>query len=149
VSLAGLQIVGWVLSMWFIVPPLGVAWAHRAELRAALSPAERAALVTVFGALGMERVASGLTASGHGWNDCFLTRATSEWPQPLGRGLAGRWPGARARVLAALLGASPQAVRTVARAWDSKEPAFRALATEWLGQGLTRAACQSAPRMVA
>jgi hypothetical protein len=155
VSLGVVQIVGWVLSMWFIVRPLGVAWARRAEAQAALSRTEMTALITVFGALGAERVAHGLTATGHSWNDCFLTRATVAPPrrtqalQPLGRGLAGWWPGAHARLLGALLGSSPRAVRSVARAWDSKEVAFRALAAEWLEEGAWGAARASAPQMVA
>jgi hypothetical protein len=155
VSVGVPQIAGWVLSMWFIVRPLGRAWARRAETRAALSQTETAALMTVFGALGAERVAFGLTATGHGWSDCFLARAVTTPPQPphatqpLGRGPAELWPGARARLLAALVGASPQAVRTVARVWDSKEAAFRALATAWVGRRGARAAFRSAPRMVA
>jgi hypothetical protein len=53
------------------------------------------------------------------------------------------------RWLGALIGSSPQAVHAVARVWDSKEAAFRALAAEWLDRRATRAAWESAMRMVA
>jgi hypothetical protein len=104
---------------------------------APITPAEKARLTTVFEMFGPERVARGLCTTGHGWDDCFLARATVGDLEGFAPGLRRH---CRMQRLAAL---EPGLERAVAALWDRDEEAFRALANEWLehhpvsrGQGL-------------
>jgi hypothetical protein len=112
--------------MWFVVRPLGNYLARRADAKAAISPTEEDRLTAAFEILGPERVARGLAAIGHGWNDCFLAFATEGEPYGLRPGLRKGW---RTNPRAGLPVDMTQAL---VRAWDCKEGAFRTLASEWL-----------------
>jgi hypothetical protein len=118
----------WVLGMWFVVRPLGNYLARCADAKAAIGPIEEDRLTAAFEILGRERVAHGLTATGHGWNDCFLAFATEGEPYGLRPGLRKGW---RTNPKAGLPVDMTQAL---VRAWDRKEGAFRALASEWLAE---------------
>lgn len=117
------EIVGWAAGMWFVIRPLGVAWARRAA--AGISAAGKARLTQGFEALGPERVARGLRASGHDWQDCFLARA-------LGGESGGTTRRERARHGRHGPGLGPRVIRQLVGGWDRHELAFRDLATEWL-----------------
>jgi hypothetical protein len=96
--------------------------------------AEQKMCLTIgFEALGPERVARGLTAHGHNWNDCFLALAVGGQPGALQRQLEGRWR--KERVIGAMMGVRVQVVSEVVDAWDRDEGTFRALAVEWLEAG--------------
>ncbi len=95
-----------------------------------MSPQHKALLTAAFHALGPERVTRGLTATGHGWSDCFLSIAIYGEPDALARELHKHWR--KHHFLGALLGVRVEAVNEVVRAWDHEEKEFRALATEWL-----------------
>lgn len=141
-----LQPVGYVVVMWFVVRPLGRQLARAVGTGAAIGSVAKARLTSAFEALGPERVARGLTASGHSWTDCFLARATAGGPQAVAR-VPGAQPRTdRGRILGALRAASPGAVSEVATAWDRNEKAFRELAAEWLEQNHA-AAGVGAPEM--
>jgi hypothetical protein len=56
-----------------------------------MSPQHKALLTAAFNALGPERVARGLTATGHSWRDCFLAIAMSGEPDALARDLDQHW----------------------------------------------------------
>lgn len=118
--------VAWVGAMWFIVRPLGGYLARRVEAEAAVSPIEKERLTAAFEILGHERVALGLTATGHGWGDCFLSHATGGQPFGLRPTLVKGWRTNRAP------GLSEDMTRVVVRVWDRKETAFRELAAQWL-----------------
>lgn len=134
-SLTGWPVlVGWVSGMWYVVRPLGVHLARRAAAQAAIGQTERRRLTLVFAALGANRVAAGLAATGHGWKDCFLAIAMGGAPGALQGARHAFLEGPNLRVLATRIGTSPRVLRDVVRAWDGDEAGFRALATEWLAQ---------------
>jgi hypothetical protein len=118
--------LAWVGAMWFIVKPLGRYMALRPDAKAAISPLEEERVTAAFEALGPERVVSGLTATGHGWGDCFLSHATGGQPFGLRPTLIKGWRTNRAP------GLSEDMTRMVVRVWDRKEAAFRALAARWI-----------------
>ena len=130
--------VAWVGAMWFIVRPLGRYLARRVETKAAISTVEKERLIKAFDTLGPERVALGLTATGHGWGDCFLSHATGGQPYGLRPALVKGWRTNRAP------GLSADMTKVVVRVWDRKEGGFRALAGQWLQRqrGRTEAASQ-------
>jgi hypothetical protein len=120
------EMLVWVIAMWVVVRPLGRYLARRVDAKAAISPLEKDCLMAAFDILGPERVARGLSATGHGWGDCFLSHATSGQPYGLRPALAKGWRTNRAPGLSADL------TQAVVRVWDRKEAGFRALATRWL-----------------
>jgi hypothetical protein len=124
--MSGFEILTWVLGMWFVVRPLGTYLARRADARAGIGPVEEECLTQAFEILGAECVARGLTATGHGWNDCFLAFATEGEPHGLRPGLRKGW---RTNPRAGL---PIDMTKALVRAWDRKEGAFRAFASEWL-----------------
>ncbi len=87
-------------------------------------------LTAAFEALGPERVARGLTATGHSWSDCFLALAIRGEPDTLNRELEKHWR--KHYVVGTLIGVRVQMVNAVVRAWDQEETEFRTLAAEWL-----------------
>jgi hypothetical protein len=87
---------------------------------------EAGRLTGAFEILGPARVMQGLTATGHGWHDCFLAFATGGEPYGLRPGLRKGW---RSNRVASL---SVDMTKALVRAWDHQEPAFRVLANEWL-----------------
>ena len=123
-----MTVVAYVLVMWLVVRPLGLYLARRADARAGIGPLEEDRLTEAFEALGPERVRQGLTATGHGWNDCFLAFATGGEPYGLRPALRHGWRTTRCPRL------TSDATKQVVRTWDRKEAAFRALAAEWLEQ---------------
>ncbi|HXQ29920.1 MAG TPA: hypothetical protein VN848_11725, partial [Gemmatimonadales bacterium] len=93
---------------------------------AQITPVEKTRLTKVFEAFGPERVASGLGATGHGWEDSFLGRAAAG-------DLDGFAPGLRRHCCMQRLAAlEPGLECEVARLWNRDEEVFRALANEWL-----------------
>jgi hypothetical protein len=116
----------WVIAMWFVVRPLGRYLARRMEAKAPISPVEKERLMRAFDTLGRERVALGLTATGHGWGDCFLSHATAGQPFGLRPALVKGWRTNGAP------GLNADMTKAVVRVWDRKETAFRALAAQWL-----------------
>ena len=95
-----------------------------------MSPAQKTLLTMAFEALGPERVARGLQATGHHWRDCFLALAISGEPDVLRRELE---KGCRKEyVVGTHIGVRVQVVAAVVLVWDHHEGAFRALAAEWL-----------------
>jgi hypothetical protein len=130
--------VVWVNAMWFVVRPLGRYLARRVDARTAIRPAETERLMRAFDTLGPERVALGLTATGHGWGDCFLAYATGGQPYGLRPALRKGWRTTRAPGLSADL------TQAIVRVWDRKEAAFRALAAQWLAQQQARGEPRSA-----
>ena len=130
--MSGLEMLAYVLGMWFVIRPLGNYLARRADARAAISPIEEDRLTAAFEILGPERVAAGLTASGHGWHDCFLSFATGGQPYGLRPALRKGWRTNRQASLPVDM------TETLIRVWDRKEVAFRALAGEWLTTRQTR-----------
>jgi hypothetical protein len=122
----GFEMLTWVLGMWFVVRPLGNYLARRADAKAAIGPIEEDRLTAAFEILGPERVARGLTATGHGWNDCFLAYATEGEPYGPRPGLRKGW---RTNPKAGL---PVDLTKALVRAWDRKEDAFRVLASEWV-----------------
>ena len=84
----------------------------------------------VFDALGPVVVRRGLEASGHQWNNGFVSRACGELPPealpiPTKTRRAGSFFGA-------WLGIPPAWVYALAELWDRDEARFRATAQEWL-----------------
>ena len=116
----------WVGAMWFVVRPLGRYLARVGDPQAAIGPAEAERLMRAFDTLGPERVALGLTATGHGWGDCFLSYATGGQPYGLRPTLKSGWRTSRAP------GLTPDTTQAVVRVWDREEAVFRALAAQWL-----------------
>lgn len=106
-----------------------------------MHPEQKMLLTTAFEALGPERVARGLEATGHTWNDCFLALALGGEPGALASKLENRWR--KEHVVSTLLGVRAQVVNEVVSAWDHDKGTFRALATEWLE--LNRAAVPTGP----
>jgi hypothetical protein len=133
--------VVWVNAMWFVVRPLGKYLARRADARAAITPVEKARLTTAFETLGPERVALGLTATGHGWGDCFLSYATGGQPYGLRPALTKGWRTNR------VPGLSADVTQVVVRVWDRKEGAFRDLAGRWLERQPSRSLYVPGPSM--
>lgn len=131
--------LAWVGAMWFIVRPLGRYLARRVEAKAAISPVEKERLMRAFDTLGPERVALGLTATGHGWGDCFLSHATSGQAYGLRPALVKGWRTNRAP------GLSEEMTQVVVRVWDRKEAAFRALAARWLERQQAQREARPAP----
>ena len=95
-----------------------------------MSPEQKTVLTMAFEALGPERVARGLQATGHHWRDCFLALAISGEPDALVRELEKGWR--KEYVVGTCIGVSVQVVTAVVKAWDHHEGAFRTLAAEWL-----------------
>ena len=95
-----------------------------------MSPKQKAVVTIAFEALGPERVAHGLKATGHHWRDCFLALAISGEPDALVRELETGWR--KEHVVGTHIGVGVQVVTALVRAWDHDEAAFRALAAEWL-----------------
>jgi hypothetical protein len=124
--MSGLEMLAYVLGMWFVVRPLGRWLARRADARAGIGPVEEERLAQAFEIIGPEHVARGLTATGHGWNDCFLALATGGEPYGLRPALRKGW---RTTPRAGL---PIDLTKALVRAWDRKESAFRAFAGEWL-----------------
>jgi hypothetical protein len=124
--MSSLEMPAWVLGMWLVVRPLGNYLARRADARSGLTTMEEDQLTAAFETLGAARVQEGLSAHGHGWNDCFLAFATGGRPFGLRPALRKGW---RSHPVASL---SVDATKTVVRTWDRKEAAFRRLASEWL-----------------
>lgn len=93
-------------------------------------PDWKASLTLAFEALGPERVARGLAARGHDWNDCFLAMALYGEPGVLARQIDHRWR--KEQVVSTLVGIAPHVVTEVVTAWDHEVEAFRSLALEWL-----------------
>lgn len=93
---------------------------------AQITPVEKARLTKVFETFGPERVACGLGATGHGWEDWFLARAAAADLEGFAPGLRRH---CRMQRLAAL---EPGLDCEVARLWNRDEETFRALANEWL-----------------
>jgi hypothetical protein len=122
------QIVTWILVMWFVVRPLGQRWARAIDARGEIRSVDAARLETAFALLGPERVAQGLTATGHDWNDGFLAFATGGQPYGLRPGLKKGW---RTNPVPSL---PEDLTRAVGRVWNRQEAAFRELAEAWLEQ---------------
>jgi hypothetical protein len=90
----------------------------------------QAFLTRVFDALGPAVVRRGLVATGHEWNDGFLSRACGELPAqvlPIPTKTLRAGP-----FFAAWLGIAPGWVYEVARLWDRDEAGFRTVAQDWL-----------------
>ncbi len=131
------EILAWSGAMWFVVRPLGRGWAARGFTRR-----DKTLLTEGLEALGAERVAAGLEASGHEWQDCFLARATAADGRP------ATWL-ARVRGWDRVPGVPSRATRALVSAWDRDDGAFRALAAEWLEDAGARDASRSARRPAA
>ena len=116
-----LELLAWIAGMWFIIRPLGMRWARPRGL----SAREKARLTQGFEALGPERVATGLGATGHNWHDCFLALATA------GVGRQPSWL-ARVRGYDRVPRVPSHATRALAGVWDRDERGFRDLAAAWL-----------------
>ena len=99
-----------------------------------LSTAREVQVTAAFEALGRDRVARGLAANGHSWDDCFLTVARWGDPRPLARAIRSRWGTDAMPFLSNLLGLTPHTINTVVRLWDRHEHEFRSLASAWLEQ---------------
>lgn len=106
-----------------------------------MNPQHKTLLTEAFDALGPERVTRGLTATGHGWSDCFLALAVGREPDALARELQKHWR--KHYFVGTLIGVRVQVINEVVRAWDHEEDQFRALAHEWLE--LNRTAGTPAP----
>ena len=106
-----------------------------------MSPQQKAVLTTAFEALGPERVARALKATGHTWSDCFLALAVRSEPGAWARELEKHWR--KHYFIGTAIGVRVQVVNEVVRSWDHDEGRFRALAAEWLE--LNRAAAPTTP----
>jgi len=115
------ELVAWVAAMWFVVRPLGRGLARPHGL----TRRDKALLTLGFAQLGAERVAAGLEATGHEWQNCFLALATAS------DGRAPSWI-ARVRGWDRVPGVRPSVTRTLAAVWDRDERGFRDLAAAWL-----------------
>jgi len=97
---------------------------------ASMTPQEKALLTEGFEVLGPERVARGLSATGHSWSDCFLAMAISGEPGALVRELQTHWR--KHYYVGTRIGTRAQVVNEIVKTWDHEEKAFRTLAAEWL-----------------
>ena len=95
-----------------------------------MTPQVKALLTEGFEVLGPERVARGLSATGHSWSDCFLAMAVSGEPGALVRELQAHWR--KHYYVGTRIGTRAQVVNEIVKAWDHEEQAFRRLAAEWL-----------------
>jgi hypothetical protein len=95
-----------------------------------MQPDRKTLLTAAFEALGPERVARGLEATGHTWNDCFLALALGGQPGVLAHKLEKRWR--KEHMVSNLLGVPAPVVTEVVTTWDRDVGTFRALAAEWL-----------------
>ena len=110
--------------------------------------ADRKTLLTAaFEALGPERVARGLEATGHTWNDCFLALALGGEPGVLAHKLEKRWR--KEHMVSNLLGVPAPVVTEVVTTWDRDVATFRALASEWLEQNRVPAVAARRPQLAA
>ena len=93
---------------------------------------KRMFLMRVFEALGPVAVRRGLTATGHQWNDGFLSRACGELPEealPIPTRTLRAGP-----FFAAWLGIAPGWVYEITWLWDRDEAGFRDTAERWLAE---------------
>lgn len=102
-----------------------------------MHPDRKTYLTTAFEALGAERVARGLEAQGHTWNDCFLAHALGGAAGVLECELEHR--ASREHTVSRMVGVPVAVVREVVTTWDREEATFRALAAEWLETNRTPA----------
>ncbi|HUL50699.1 MAG TPA: hypothetical protein VLT79_11845 [Gemmatimonadales bacterium] len=132
------EMLAWVLGMWFVVRPLGRYLARRADANAILTETEENQLSAAFERLGIMRVQRGLRSQGHAWSDCFVACATGGRPFGLRAGLSRGWR------REPFIGLNEYATKTLVRLWDRKEAAFRSFAEDWVGaqEELTAASLQ-------
>jgi len=95
-----------------------------------MTPQIKALLTEGFEVLGPERVARGLSATGHSWSDCFLAMAVSGEPGALVRELQAHWR--KHYYVGTRIGTRALVVNEIVKTWDHEEQAFRTLAAEWL-----------------
>lgn len=121
--------------MVFVVRPLGASLARHAQARRGMSPAQKERLTAAFEALGPERVARGVTATGHDWSDCFVAVAIYDGPEARWRAVRKYGWTSHERLFGLVIGTSPDVIGELVRVWDRSETTLRTLAVEWLEQG--------------
>jgi hypothetical protein len=104
-----------------------------------MTPQGKTWVTRAFEALGPERVARGLEAVGHTWNDRFLAIAVSGERGAFVRELAQDRRTDPEHFASTLVGVPHEAVRKAVGLWDRDESEFRALAAEWLEANPTAA----------
>jgi len=112
-----------------------------------MTPQGKTLVTRVFEALGPERVARGLEAVGHTWNDCFVAIAISGEVGAFVHEFAQGRRTDPEHFASTLVGVPHEAVRKAVGLWDRDESTFRALVAEWLEANPT--AAPTAPVFVA